>query len=211
MKFKDAKTGTVYSDIESARIRFCDGRNCFDCPVGIRNNKSSFMCGKYTSDNPAEAALRMGYEVILDEDDSTMENVAEKPVLNWTVIDIIDWCNRQDGCKNCKFVTSGYKCKFMDFFPCRWAEQLVEAEAEYDDDVLTDEEAAICKASGAKYVTRDKTKNSELVVLWDHIPEICTLEGNYGGTFIAQYDRKYFPSVNPGDIIEIELEDENND
>lgn len=61
MKFRDPKTEEVFEDIQNARIAFCMGRMCSEnCPFG---------CAATVERNPAEAARRMGYEVVEDREE----------------------------------------------------------------------------------------------------------------------------------------------
>ena len=72
---------------------------------------------------------------------------------------------------------------------------------------LTEKELAICKAHGAKWVSRGAL-GSKTVVLWDEKPE-CFDDGTFGSTDTAHklariYTR--FESIHPGDLIPVNLE-----
>lgn len=62
MKFRDPKTGEVFENIESAYTHFCQRQQCSKC---VLNDHASLLdCKEFYADTPAEAALRMGYEVV---------------------------------------------------------------------------------------------------------------------------------------------------
>lgn len=72
---------------------------------------------------------------------------------------------------------------------------------------LTKPELAICKAVGAKWVSRGAL-GIKSVVLWDEKPE-CFDDGTFGSTDTAHklariYTR--FESIHPGDLIPVNLE-----
>ena len=71
---------------------------------------------------------------------------------------------------------------------------------------LTEPELAICKAVGAKWVSRDGNSVNR-VELWTARPEQsgnCICAGTED-EFIARFNCTLFPSVNKGDCIEVEV------
>ena len=71
MKFRDPKTGEVFEGIKDAYSKFCCGRDCdTGCPLDAFK-----VCNNWSFNHPAEAARRMGFEVV--EDESTMSQVTQ--------------------------------------------------------------------------------------------------------------------------------------
>lgn len=73
---------------------------------------------------------------------------------------------------------------------------------------LTPEEVQRCRAFGAKWVSRDNHR--ETVDLWEEKPRVIPTElkcGTYGSAKrCAQTWTEYFPSVRPGQLIQVEDE-----
>lgn len=65
---------------------------------------------------------------------------------------------------------------------------------------LTESELAICKSTGAKWVTRDECDDDEYVDLRDEKPELF-VDGCYSGVrcIIGRVQASLMPSVHPGD------------
>lgn len=66
MKFRNPKTGEVFEGIERARTSYCSGKDCdHDCEIAFKQT----TCSQWAKDHPADAARRMGLEVITDEEE----------------------------------------------------------------------------------------------------------------------------------------------
>lgn len=78
---------------------------------------------------------------------------------------------------------------------------------------LTTSEMEICRAVGAKWVTRDAVFNKDVVELWNVEPvESSTVLEMYKGAnddpycgYIGVLDRSLFPSIQPGDKICVDM------
>lgn len=87
---------------------------------------------------------------------------------------------------------------------------------ELKQDGLTPKEVAICNILGAKYVTMDRELHAETVDLWSVKP-VVDETGEYGYAYncvnlegwIASVDSIALPSVHPGDCIDIEESQQN--
>lgn len=125
----------------------------------------------------------------------------DKPLSEWTLAESKTYCEEfrksvvdSGVCEEtpgCILREKGI-CKAANTWPHLW-----------DLNRLSEQELAICNAVGAKWVSRDTTLRSNLVTLWEHEPAVRSKEGNFGGTFIAEVHKKCFPSVRPGDLIEV--------
>ena len=116
-------------------------------------------------------------------------------------------------CKICPISSfnnsTGMECdNFTAVYPDKAAElmglEVVEAEDKLH---LTEQELAICKALGAKWVSWDKFHIPELrrgiVDLWKCSPHYNGAQ--YSGTgLLARVDIEMFPSLNPGDLVNVE-------
>lgn len=92
MKFRDPKTGEVFEDIEKVRTKFCTGK-CSKCALNDYN--SLLNCREYYSDNPAEAARLMGYEVVVPATGETQDG--RQRICGWEADEI---CTNAD-CPMC--------------------------------------------------------------------------------------------------------------
>lgn len=97
---------------------------------------------------------------------------------------------------------------FVRDYPEKAAELMdLEAIEEEGKPKLTEQELAICKLVGAKWVSRDGTHPGwENVCLWISKPEYQ--EKTYCGADldddIATFSTDYFPSLEPGDLVNVE-------
>lgn len=67
MKFMDKSTGRTVNDIGTAKLFFCAGRTCDECPLGKYNmgDKRDFHgCTGWVRSNVEEAADLMMYEIV---------------------------------------------------------------------------------------------------------------------------------------------------
>ena len=121
-------------------------------------------------------------------------------------------------CKICPISSfnnsTGMECdNFTAVYPDKAAElmglEVVEAEDKLH---LTEQELAICKALGAKWVSKNEVCTSN-VVFWKNKPKAyCQLAGKTSKRFfeapdseyIGSVSAEYFPSLNPGDLVNVE-------
>lgn len=122
------------------------------------------------------------------------------------------FCDKMRDCDDCPFTgrkIRGESCDdYCNAHPEEAAElmglEVVEVE---DKPRLTEQELAICKTLGAKWVSWDKFHIPELrngiVDLWKCSPHYNGAQ--YSGTgLLARVDIELFPSLNPGDCINVE-------
>lgn len=72
-------------------------------------------------------------------------------------------------------------------------------------DCLTLEEFEICKLLGAKWLTREEAEPT-VIQIWNEKPRCAMFDGKKtyeGAVAIAQIDPEKFPSVKPGDCINV--------
>ena len=77
---------------------------------------------------------------------------------------------------------------------------------EWDFDRLTPEELEICKPLNAKWLTREEDEPT-VIQIWGEKPRCAIYNGKKsyeGSVAIAQVDSEKFPSVRPGDCINVE-------
>lgn len=133
MKFRNPKTGKVFNEIWPLFNMYCASHNCDNCALPT-------YCVRYCIDFPKEAAALMGYEVMeensdnlsqtLINDDKTLIKVVEidqvkeanmdKPLKDWTLGEVKEYCTGSDCYNGCKLVESPGKCKILDVPPCEW-------------------------------------------------------------------------------------------
>lgn len=132
MKFKDPATGEVFHTIRQAVQNHCSF-HCNDrvCPYW-ESAGCVGMLKRYTVDNPHEAARLMGYEVVEDETvltkndnkDESLEANMDKPLNDWTLGELSDYCKKvvdPDGnCFNCEAKKYIGLCPFEETAPCDW-------------------------------------------------------------------------------------------
>ena len=199
MKFRDPETGYVFHGIQRARNMYCQGR---DCDINCELDNRTEDCIVYCDCHPAEAARLMGYEVIEDEKEVNMEK-KDKPLREWTLGEVIAQCAGQDDCRHpteCPFRAKGDTRLFC----------LLKRNPEYWElgsaPRLTEAELAIMLATGARWVSRDGN-SANRVDLWTARPG-QKVDRIYAGTedeFLARVTCTLFPSVKPGDCIEVEV------
>ena len=68
---------------------------------------------------------------------------------------------------------------------------------------LTEPELTICKAVGAKWATRDYSSDDPPVVLWANEPQRA-IKIYMGCDYIASVRPNLFPSLKPGDCVNVE-------
>ena len=192
MKFRDPETGEILNGAIDMAEHYC--QKFSDCCVGcqIKGHPGHLSCVDWVVDNPVTAANRMGYEVI---EDAIPE---KKPLRDMTVGEWKALCDKrtrelhEDG-------KLGAECD-----GCDMAEICAIPPDEWDlteKPHLTAAELNICKAVGAKWVSRDN--GLSVAVLWMDKPHL-TDSGYEGGTVAAEIYGKHFLCVRPGDCICVE-------
>lgn len=223
MKFRNPKTGEVFDSIHGAQAIFCAThgldcrRRCF-----LREHIGSGPCYTWCKEHTEEAARLMGYEVIDDTptdtptasgDIPTKELTEKKPRLAEVLgveEDKIWFCESS----NLMYRIHDAVVEFRTNKSEQWEmclhtpfifdiinhpESIIRAPR------MTEAELAICKAVGAKWVSRGAF-GTKSVVLWDEKPE-CFDDGTFGSTDTAhKLARMYtgFESVHPGECICVE-------
>ena len=120
----------------------------------------------------------------------------DKPLSEWTLGEVQALCEKRNGdgcCDGCPFANVIGNCTLRGL-PEEW--DLKEAPR------LTEQEIAIMRAVGAKWVSRDD--NSVIVNIWSKKPE--KHNGGYEMPFscVCSIDPRLFPSVHPGECIAVE-------
>lgn len=195
MKFRDPATAETYDIIENARKAYCRNRpysECYNCKLNMVNNEEHKPCDQFVYDNPAYSARLMGYEIIEDE---TMNEKTEKPLKDWTLGEVKEFCLQRTNNEKSDSKDSCFECRFNNIcsvWPGRW--ELKENRR------LTPEELEICKAVGAKWVSRDS--ESDGFVYCHTGGKVERINGvTVGEVVLCGIDRSLFPSVKPGDLI----------
>lgn len=187
MKFR--KDGKVFNNIELARLEYCAERNCYYCKL-----KSIWDCYKFCENKPVESAELMGFEVIEDNAESTFDI---SDIANMTLTQVKEYCRKHnETCSKCALNVNGNGFRMCGYFVREWK---LEPKPK-----LTQQELEICKALGAKYVTRD-CLGSTKPHLWAFKP--VKVAGCYSCVdthSLAIVSAKLFPSVKPGDCICVE-------
>lgn len=206
MKFK--KDGKVFEDIQKARMYYCKKLNtCSECVFDYA--KIRIDCYFPCKEDPIKSAQLMGFEVIEDEEDK-MELPHE--IGSMTLAQVKEYCknhctynnkNGEDSCKN--------GCELAKRNICGFGFSYDVQDWNLDRPRLTPEELEICRALGAKWVTYNKyTYNDDnKIILWADKPTKRKYENGKGfyytdGIFIAQTCCSCFPSLKPGDCINVE-------
>ena len=124
----------------------------------------------------------------------------DKPLSEWTLGEVQALCERRNGdgcCDECPFANVIGNCT-LRVLPEEWELEEVRR--------LTEPEIAIMRAVGAKWVSRDVC-GSKRIELWDEKP-IKNKDGAFhpsvGNGSLAIVRESLFPSVNPGECIELE-------
>lgn len=206
-KYRDPNTGKVFNDIEMARQHFCTVPACVNCPLASWNNntRNELTRKMFCSEYPAEAAQRMGYQVI-DDKDKNMDKL-DKPLSDWTLGELKEYCFGRDCmCQGgCAFWHG--TCHFRGLSPSSW-----NLKGPSPRPRLTSTETAIMRAVGAEWVSKDKSGVST-ASLWSARPQmdptgVYGLLDAYDPTAkdgpLAVVDGQLFPSVIPGDCVRLQ-------
>lgn len=197
MKF--SKDRIVLDRIEALRMYACNlFKSCECCKLYYKNNGRKLGCIHFLHSNPLEAAALLGFEVIDDKTDSVVETPFD--IGNMTLAQAIEYCSKWAH-------EHGYPCEKTGC-ELRRRHICMDWVHEWDFDRLTPNELEICKALGAKYVTR--SENGLCTELWSTAPmkrrdddeKVYFVACGIGP--IANTDHSLFPSVKPGDCINVE-------
>lgn len=114
---------TIEMSVEEAQDDFChEQTNCGCCPL---NEPSGIHeCLSWCEANPREAARLMGYEVVEEEQfreaTKKKESNMDKPLKDWTLGELKDYCHRAPhDCIGCKVKGDRNNCPF-DGEPAKW-------------------------------------------------------------------------------------------
>lgn len=192
MKFKD-KNGNVFESIHKALDEFCglpEDASKTECR-GCVFDDTALTCVEFCDENPKTAARLMGYEVIEDEKEESMENT--KPLSEWTLGELKRWCKitaGKDACGNggCPFA------KTCDLLTERSSKDVVPGDWDLTDkprftDTELEQIRAIAVLFGAEAKAR-RTYNGERVV-------VSLLED------VARVRGSLLPSLKPGKEIKV--------
>ncbi len=125
-----------------------------------------------------------------------------KPPCEWTLREAKEYCEvfreRVPSGKVCEqepgcVLRERGICKIENKWPHLW-----------DVSRLTEREANIMKAVGAKWVSLSRNAKNERVILWRDKPEKSKNGMFYGAISIAYVSTDLFPSVKPGDCVRLE-------
>ena len=146
-KFKNPETGEVLS-ISDAVDKYCKQRWCDNCCLREPIGDPDKVCADWAEAHPHEAARLMGYEVVEDkkrlaehqgeetgdlyytvEKEVSMAKDFEikitqikqdKPLKDWTLGEIKNYCEKHDCTKDCPCSASNGECKINRVNPYEW-------------------------------------------------------------------------------------------
>lgn len=128
------------------------------------------------------------------------------------------FCDKMRDCDDCPFTGRKIRGESCDDYCNAHPEEAAElmglevVEVEEPKPRLAEQELAICKALGAKWVSKNEVCTSN-VVFWKNKPKAyCQLAGKTSKRFfeapdseyIGSVSAEYFPSLNPGDLVNVE-------
>lgn len=212
MKFK--KDELTFSDIIQARDLICgyrdaDKKPCRSiCPAVYPENcklaqyyKQKHLniddCYDFCVNNPRMAAEIMGFEVI-DDGTPQKEKNPFHDIGSMTLAHAKEYCFQWRHSHQAPCEKTG--CELRRRHIC------MDCVHEWDFDRLTPEELEICKALGAKWITRS-LESEHFCSLWSIKPSFDKIESHYfTGVegYVATISSNKFPSVKPGDCINVE-------
>lgn len=199
MKFKKELR---FDSIEKARSFYCHkypgkSKECNKCELYSSNNGYTLMCPAFCKEYPHKAAQLMGFEVIEEGEDKTELQI---DICSMTLAQAKEYCikkRKKDGIP-CREIT----CSLFNSELCGTPVYLWNL----DRPRLAPEELEICRALGAKWVSRND-KFSQ-VWLWVDKPEKKESNGVFicyvADKPIATVSSDKFQHVKPGDCISVE-------
>lgn len=153
---------------------------------------------KYTTEEIFEEVKRVISQLMALEND---ENNLNKHFSEWTLKEIQEYCNNKEN-KMCDI--SCPFCSICREYAADW--DLKELDELQFKKHLTESELAICKAAGAKWLTKDKKEGFHTVALWKNKPQLNNGAFSHKNDefSIACFLENVFPSVANGDCICVE-------
>ena len=192
MKFRN-KDGEVFCNIIAAWGGFMCPGPCGDC-----NLQRGSTCEKeWIESHPREAARLMGYEVVDDEHTKTHEKThadaienarvhleeanMDKPLKDWTLGEVQDYCKKHDCTPGCPFEKGDGECRINRLNPCEWDLS--------DKPRFTEQEAEAAKAVKALFPC-----TTHLIQFQPNEP----VSAKAGDAFVVNLNSVLFPSIQPG-------------
>lgn len=131
MKFRNPETGEIFNSILLARANYCEypRKTCANCSIQKRRDK---WCSDWICEHAREAARLMGYEVVEDAAPTLKDAIdkyleikqeednMDKPLKDWTLGEIKNYCEKHDCTKDCPCSASNGECKINRVNPCEW-------------------------------------------------------------------------------------------
>lgn len=224
MKLKDPETGNIYDSIDEALEFFCTQQGCCTmtfvrCP--FENKTITQSCLWWAGRHPYEAAKLMGYE-ILDEDAEQEGNMEEnkKPricdVLGVDVFERFSVVDQENGFNSEEIMIDGNGNALSASGTVTVSPYICAIHAiNHPEKIrrkskLTENEIAICKSLGAKWVSKDEGRFG-IVQMWEEEPQKVVYKGHIfyerkegSESSIATAKKDKFPSIAPGELICVE-------
>lgn len=157
--------------------------SCGECPASKPEYNSGENDGKTKHDKPR---LAEALGVVEDEE--------------WNFPGLIRTCRIHNGVREC-FIEGEWKlCDNESILThiINHPESIIRLPR------LTEQEIAIMRAVGAKWVSLSRNAKNERVILWQDKPEMSKNGIFYGAISIAYLNTALFPSVKPGECIGLE-------
>ena len=210
MEFRNSDTGEVALTIDQALEQFCDSKqDCDYCELlePVQQYKGTrHPCHEYARANQHEAARLMGYEVVEDDpnveiasriqkiSDAAKESAKiiqdylnkgdeanmDKPLKNWTLVEVQEMCKKRNSCIGCVFQgNENLDCK-IERCPENWSLT--------DKPRFTEQEVERAKAIKLIYPTAYRLEEADpLIRVWDK-----------EGKLLSHVDTALFPSHQSG-------------
>ena len=193
MKFRNPETGEVFLSISSAADYFCRENDCFLQTCPLKEKTDGKPCVDWSNAHPREAARLMGYEVVDDSstntsinqlDSSTEEANMDKPLKEWTLGELKDYCHRAPhDCIGCKVKGDRNNCPF-DGEPAKW---------------ILDEKP--------RFTEQEAERAKAIKVLYPNVTGIVLKSSNIAvstGMFLFFAEEDLFPSIKLDEIVPID-------
>lgn len=208
----------TFDSIEEARAAFCNkmcGGECVNtCPMQEHLKATGKACAEFVKSNPFIASLTMNADIVHIKDSATDSNssrAAVKPRLAKILgVEVGEKFKIQEngGLSTFEVTADGY---FKTDPPNQVGSTYLLLDAINRPEIiihqpsLTPGELAICKTIGANWVSREGDPDKALpIFLWDEKP--TNVNGKYatGVGSLARVSVQFFPSLKPGDCINVE-------